>query len=273
MPATRPHVVSSRSTLSDPNETDDYEAGIRSSWMRTRAALGTLLLSMGCLGIVGIPVLVSFSSDSSGLLPYWGGAVAAAFGGWTLLRHGTPEDMRMGPVPLRFVIQAAAPISLLAALTIAWPLGVYRAVWVRASLAGTDCDALLPLTSIETLNDRPATVTEIETADDRCAVELESASNRDVASLRLEVTRGGSAEARIRRLARRPSRLPELGDDAWIARLRSGTIIAGSGHGRTVLVQLSLAAWSEPSTSRLVAHLREALEHLDLAAAPPIANP
>ena len=254
--------------MDEEDEAERLEGELRATTLRTRAGLGVALLAMGALGFVGIPALVLISPMDAKLAYFWGGALVALVVGWQILRYGLPDDEEAtGAVPLRFVVRAIVPASVLVVIIAAWPLGFYRDAWTALRLSGTDCDALLPLRSIEALGAAPAEVAEIEVEEDRCAVELAPVhGSGDVASLRIEVTQSRNAHGlrpRMRRFTRRLEPVQGLGEAAFEARFRSGRVVGLHSHGRDVVVQVADAAWDARGYARLVAHLREASARLE----------
>lgn len=163
--------------MSERDEEAEYRARLAAQTMRWRLGLGvgSWGIALASLGFVGL-VLADASFvhvEGKGRLVAYAVPTVLTFlvTGYVLLRVGeidlhTGRLVRAAPVPWPRILGLVSIITLLAALVIAWPLGVYTSV--RASQSA--CGQLVPMALLAQYTSEPLSYAMVSFEDEGCDV-------------------------------------------------------------------------------------------------------
>ncbi len=169
-------------------EDDAYRRKLAAQTVRWRLVLGvgSWAISLASLAFVGLVLAdVSFVHVEGKTrlvayaVPTIGSFLAA---GYVLLRVGeidltTGRLVRATPVPWSRILALVSVMSVLVALVIAWPLGVYTSI--RASRS--ECGRLAPIAMLSTYTEEPLSYATVSFVDEGCEVGIAAAGHATLA--------------------------------------------------------------------------------------------
>ncbi len=251
-------------------DADEHEAEITRGWLRARAALGSVVLSFGVAAPVIVLTGLWLAPDAVFELRKMAARIAAGSvvclaAGLYVLRVGWPGERSRsdGPVPWSTVLRMGAPILCATTILLAWPLGLYGALWDASRMRGNPCVEILPPEEVEAVAHLRYRIAAVEHDEARCVVEVTPLpGRRSAAALRVEMTsRRGARELdrELRQYGGPGEPVPALGPDARRVRRRGGQILGFLLEGSVVVVQLPADHWSDAEVDEVVTSIARRL--------------
>lgn len=169
-------------------EDDAYRERLAAQTMRWRLGIGVGSWALALAGSAFVGLVLSDASfvhvEGKGRLVAYAVPTILSFlvAGYVLLRVGeielgTGKLVRAEPVPWSRILALVSAMSVVAALVIAWPLGVYTSLRASAS----ECGRLAPIATLQRLTSEPLSYATVSYEDEGCDVGIAAAGHPTLA--------------------------------------------------------------------------------------------